>query len=176
MPRRPNMNNDELKIWFYNQKNITETGCWNWLGGKIKNGYGMTSVNGKRYLTHRYSLELFNNEPIDKNLEVRHMCHNPSCYNPNHLKTGTHNDNMKDMVNAGRQSKGLSLSLKLKNIERKKLLGENNLKSKISEKEVREICILKDFISPLELSEIYSISKTHIHRIQSRKFWKHVVI
>jgi hypothetical protein len=174
MQRRKKMSDSDLEIWFYQQKEITETGCWNWKGGKIKDGYGMTSIKGKRYLIHRYSLELYNKKPIDKNLEVRHMCHNPSCYNPEHLKTGTHADNMKDMVDANRQSKGELLSEKLKNIKRKKLLGENNIKSKITEKDVKEICSLKDFISQVELSEIYNISRTHIQRIQSRQFWKHV--
>ena len=32
MPRRPNMNDEELVIWFYNQKTITESGCWEWTG------------------------------------------------------------------------------------------------------------------------------------------------
>ena len=44
-----------------------------------------------------------NRGPIDPpSLEIRHLCHNPSCVNPDHLATGSHAENMGDRVVANR--------------------------------------------------------------------------
>lgn len=54
----------------------------------------------KNYTIHRLvaaekllELDYFD---IPSSLVIRHMCHNKSCCNPEHLKTGTHSDNTKD--------------------------------------------------------------------------------
>jgi hypothetical protein len=74
--------------------------CWEWQGAKNKQGYGMFSYMGKTLGAHRFSA-LINGIDIE-NKCVCHKCDNPSCVNPNHLFSGTHQDNTNDMVSKGR--------------------------------------------------------------------------
>lgn len=74
-----------------------------------KQDYGCTTFEGRTgvrlhrvaYCKH-HSVSL---KSID-GLFVRHMCNNPRCINPEHLLTGSHRDNMKDMVVSGRSLRG----------------------------------------------------------------------
>lgn len=81
-----------------------DSGCWEWRGTRSEAGYGRLTARrrGHRDLSaHRLSYELFNG-PIPDGLLIRHTCDNPPCVNPDHLETGTHQDNMNDMVERGR--------------------------------------------------------------------------
>jgi hypothetical protein len=82
---------------------IAENGCMEWAKFK-KNGYGVTSLNGRLEQAHRASWKVFNGE-IPKGLQVNHKCHNRSCINIDHLYIGTQKENMKDMALAGRGNK-----------------------------------------------------------------------
>ncbi len=81
--------------------------CWLWTGTQVGKGYGYFRINNprKKILAHRYSYQLhFGKFP--EYLQVMHICDNPLCVNPKHLKTGTNMDNVKDMMNKGRNPKG----------------------------------------------------------------------
>lgn len=89
---------------FMNHVSKTET-CWNWIGGKNPNGYGIFNLNtqesnGKVY-AHRLSYELFVGE-LSKSNWVLHRCDNPSCVRPEHLFLGDRQDNVDDMVSKRR--------------------------------------------------------------------------
>ena len=58
--------------------------------GSAKGGYGRINA---------YELH---NGVLANDLIVRHVCHNPRCINPKHLKCGTHKQNAQDRVAAQR--------------------------------------------------------------------------
>lgn len=74
---------------------IDSNGCWVWQRSTNSAGYGQLSEFKKYWLAHRYSYICFNGD-LKKTEVVRHMCHNPRCCNPEHLKKGTHMDNYHD--------------------------------------------------------------------------------
>lgn len=80
-------------------KNTDE--CWEWQGYKVQGGYGLFGINYRQILTHRYSWELHFGE-IPEGLWVLHKCDNPACVNPEHLFTGTSEDNINDKMIKGR--------------------------------------------------------------------------
>ena len=77
--------------------------CWIWQGPKHVNGYGRISVRGQRWYAHRLSWHIHHNKPIGKGQVIRHLCNQPLCVNPHHLRSGTQKQNMLDMHLAGRQ-------------------------------------------------------------------------
>ena len=74
-----------------------ETGCWNWLLKRDKDGYGWVKVtpqpgNQTTVPAHRYAYEQFVG-PIPAGLHIDHLCRNPSCVNPEHLEPVTQAEN-----------------------------------------------------------------------------------
>lgn len=103
-----------------------ENGCWLRWKNMQRNGYTNIVYNGNTMGAHRVSYEIFNGE-IPEGLMVRHTCHHRNCINPTHLRLGTHEDNMQDMVDARRQAKGSANGNSVLNyddvVEIKKLLA-----------------------------------------------------
>ena len=86
----------------------TDTGdmdsCWNWNRSLKNGGYGQAKFKNKKWKAHRLSWTAFNGD-IPEGKQINHRCHNPACCNPSHCYIGTQQDNMNDMVDAGRCSK-----------------------------------------------------------------------
>lgn len=78
--------------------------CWEWRGPLSRAGYGISRVKeGGRWRTacgHQiaYFLATGRWERMADGRMVRHLCHNPKCCNPRHLRGGTHADNAADDV------------------------------------------------------------------------------
>lgn len=85
-------------------KVVKTSTCWIWVGYSKNGRYGTIYIAGKSVCAHRASYELFIG-PIPDGLEVLHSCDNTKCVNPEHLKAGTHIENMRDCVNKGRKAK-----------------------------------------------------------------------
>ena len=86
-----------------NMQPVTESGCWIFTGCTTWDGYGRIRHNGEVKLAHVVSYEIFKGH-IPAGLIVMHSCDVRCCINPTHLSVGSHNDNMKDMTNKGRQA------------------------------------------------------------------------
>ncbi len=96
--------------------------CWEWMGAKRKDGYGVVWHGGKIIRAHRFVVKEFNPE-----IKVSHRCDNPCCVNPRHLFKGTQVDNLMDMKKKKRGSSHFYEK------------GTKNPKAKFSLKEVEEI-------------------------------------
>ena len=81
------------------------TKCWVWSGEMATNGYGKIKVFGRYKSAHRFSHEL-NNGPIEEGMEILHSCDNRKCVNPDHLRQGTHAENMQEAAERGRMRSG----------------------------------------------------------------------
>jgi hypothetical protein len=103
---------------------IEEDGCWRWLSGRSRKGYGRFGMNGE-WKAHRVMWELYNEQRIPPGLHVLHSCNRPECIQPAHLRTGSNQDNVDDKVASGRQPR-----------------GEDNGQATITEMEAGEILFL----------------------------------
>lgn len=137
--------------------------CWNWIGQKTNDGYGRRRVNGKKMLAHRIVWMSLHGD-IEFGLCVLHKCDNPSCVNPDHLFIGTHQENMDDKNNKGRQTRSI---------------GEKNGSAKLTKNDVDEIrklytkgSNLKSEHSLTGLAKKYGVSFAQIYRIVNFISWK----
>lgn len=93
--RRPSGNSLQDRFWEKVEK--TPGGCWVWQGAKRGKGYGDIYVgDGRRMATHQLSYQ-WAHGTIPDGMFVLHRCDNKLCVNPDHLFTGTHQDNMDDL-------------------------------------------------------------------------------
>jgi hypothetical protein len=169
-------------------------GCWPWKGHRTRTGYGTICVgsrtDGSRNTVpaHRAAWEAANG-PIPGGLFVLHECHNPSCVRPDHLRLGTHRDNMTDMVKAGRQAAGDRNGARLHpdRIPRgdahwshadpaRVARGEQHGMAKLVEGDVVAIRIAYDAggTSYQRLADFYGVTKHMIRNVVKRRNWKHV--
>ena len=80
-------------------------GCWVWIGHRFPNGYGSFSPGGREHsvYAHRWSYQHYIG-PIPDGREVAHICGNPSCVNPGHLRAMTHRENLFDTPTSTRRN------------------------------------------------------------------------
>lgn len=92
-------------FWLKVDKGTHPKGCWLYTGFLKWDGYGWLArkMDGRnRYMTaHRYAWILKHGEPA-AGLSIMHDCDVPACCNPDHLRVGTHAENMADMKAKGR--------------------------------------------------------------------------
>lgn len=83
------------------------SGCWLWRGAK-NDKYGRIRVDGRLELPHRVMAyathKLRSIRQGGRRLVVMHMCDQPLCCNPSHLRVGTPSANMQDAAEKGRLS------------------------------------------------------------------------
>ena len=158
----------ERRFWKRVDKQGPEE-CWNWLGAKDKDGYGVFRAF-KESRAHRVSYILWRGE-IGASL-VCHACDNPSCVNPVHLFLGSHQDNASD-----RQSKGRYDSIR----------GEKHYTHKSPEKRMRgskhgnsilnedTVLLIKGRLAQgdrgIDIASDLGLTKSHVSLIKCGKAW-----
>lgn len=74
------------------------TDCWNWSGAFSKSNGGMYgSFSPKHHVSiaaHRWSFEYFHKKKISEGMVIDHLCNNPKCVNPAHLRETTQRENI----------------------------------------------------------------------------------
>lgn len=155
----------------------SKTGCWEWMGTRHSNGYGVMrwSQRGTKsglVTTHRASWIIHFGE-IPDGLCVIHRCDNRRCVNPYHLSLGTIADNVRDCVTKNRHAygdrNGNRLHPELVN------RGESHGMAKLTEIQVKRIRKLySSGKTQLQIASMFEIKRTHVQQITSRRTWRYI--
>lgn len=144
---------------FWSRLTHQANGCWEWAGPKDSRGYGHLAWNGKNARAHRVAYELQHGEiprgSGHHGTVIMHLCDNKLCCNPEHLKPGTHADNMADMKAKGRRKRVNS--------------GERNGRAKLTPEQV--IAIRADKRGKRTIAKDYGISPAQAQRVRLGKQW-----
>lgn len=84
--------------------------CWIWVGAQTSDGYGKCMFySGREDMVHRLAFAFSNGftslDDLD-GLVIRHSCDVRLCGLPEHLISGTHEDNVQDRVHRNRSACG----------------------------------------------------------------------
>lgn len=138
------------------------TPCIIWKKYCTRAGYGQVGVGGKVLYAHRVAYAEANGVSVESldGIEVRHVCDNPPCVNPEHLVLGTHAQNMGDMKERGRSPQ-----------------GTRNGQAKLTDEEV---ALIRSLYIPRHrelggsaLSRRFGVSQQHISSIVNFQRWSY---
>lgn len=133
------------------------TPCRVWTGAAYESGYGRISStkHNSHERVHVVAWEHANG-PIPPGKCVMHKCDTRLCFAEDHLILGTQQDNVSDMDAKGR---------------RRSVYGELHYKTKFTEDDIKKI--RQDTHTLEVIGKEYNVSADCIHRIKTRKTWKH---
>ena len=155
----------EARFRKYVSTTPTETGCLLWTGcfQQVTPNYRRPQFSvstSKPASAYRVAYRLWKGE-IPEGLCVRHTCDNPMCVNPEHLVLGTHQDNMRDMAERGRQ-----------HVPKPNSRGEKHHNAKLTEEKVREILLSNETRNAIATR--MGVSPSTVKAIRNGRLWKHV--
>jgi hypothetical protein len=79
---------------FLQKIQVSDSGCWDWVGYRDRDGYGRVTINKVPYGTHRIIYEYYHGQ-ICPDLVIDHLCKNRKCVNPTHLEQVTNKENLR---------------------------------------------------------------------------------
>lgn len=87
-----------------------DTPCWIWKMKPNSDGYAVMKYRQKAYKVYRVMWERSTGQTIPAGMSALHRCDTPACVNPTHIRIGTQEENIADMMSKGRQrsSRGLT--------------------------------------------------------------------
>lgn len=140
------------------------TGCWLWMAGEDRDGYGMFWSAGKTHRATHFSLTVLAGQDRPPGKLAIHSCDVPWCVNPNHLCWATQKENIADAIRKDRR----------RNVGPPPLLrGEKNNHAVLTEADVR--IIRKEprrYGSVRDLAVRYGVCRGTIKAVLYRKTWK----
>lgn len=125
--------------------------CLLWQGCRDKDGYGLTSIRGKKLPAHRAVMSFLSDV---SGQYVLHKCANRDCVNPEHLYLGDQKQNVQDQIDAGTF-----------------VYGSKNGRAKLTEEQVIEL--RNSTVSNKEWAEKLNLAYSTIWDARNRK-WKHL--
>ena len=141
--------------WLRRQKGCAQDDCLVWPFGKTAAGYGACYVDGEIKYAHRIMCTWAHGEPTPEKNHAAHLCGNPSCVNPAHLKWKSAKDNAADKLRHGTDNR-----------------GEKCGTSKLLKSQVIEICQLLDAgMLQKEVAKIYGVKTSAIADINIGRNW-----
>jgi hypothetical protein len=146
----------EKRFWKKVQK-AEPNECWEWQGAISKNGYGVIGHNGTNRGAHRVSYEIHNGA-VPAGMNVLHSCDNRSCVNPNHLRSGTQSENIKEAVDKGRKFVPCAS-------------GEKNPKSKLTQEQANYIKS-NPGMRHTEIAKMFCVSPNTVRGVRIGRTWK----
>jgi hypothetical protein len=165
---------DEMREFLRSKVSISEeSGCWLWLGGLDKDGYGQTHYRGKNIRAHRVTWILANGA-IPAEMVVMHECDTPACINPAHLKLGTNLENNEDKMQKKRHrvASGDAHYMRKRPGQR---AGEKCPTAKLDEAAARRILKqISEGKGQREIASEFGVSRTAISAIATGRNWKHL--
>lgn len=131
--------------------------CREWAGKRTRSGYGRLTINRIETYAHRAMMVALTGQPIPEGLCVLHSCDNKPCINPNHLRIGTHAENMRDAKERGRY----------KGPPKGSWTGVKNPKSVLTLSQRKQIVsLLRDGKSATEISESFPVTPARCGQIR----------
>ena len=91
--------------------------CWEWTGEyNTKRRTPYWNLNGKKVIPYRTVYELTHGVKLERTQMILHSCDNRRCCNPDHMKVGTHEQNMKDMTDRERHGQSAAVVKAIKQL------------------------------------------------------------
>lgn len=149
------------------------------MGALSSKGYGSIRISKKTYIASRVSFVIYKGT-IPNGLCILHSCDIPSCVNPDHLRLGTHLENIQDMISKKRDvwsnfSKKNNLKILFSKMRKGKNLGSNNSNAKFSEEKILKIRSLhREGIKQTEIAKMFYTTQSRICEIVKRKTWRNI--
>lgn len=127
--------------------------CVLWPHAVSKQGYGVTTYNGKRASVHVLALELTVGPRPTPQHDAMHACRNRHCMNPKHLRWGTRSENSLDRHRDG-----------------------TCWQAKLTPDQVVAIRYLADrrLVPQAQLAATFGVCLNTIEQIKARSIWKHI--
>lgn len=139
-----------------------DDGCWIWVGSIGEDGYGRLYVGGTRHMDKAHRVALFFKTGRFPTGVVRHTCDVRACCNPDHVVEGTQLENVRDMIQKGRQVQ---------------VLGSRRGTAKLTEKSVadaRREWAEGRWPTKKACADAYGVDESTMAKALCGQTWKHV--
>lgn len=158
----PNRSHHDEHVSFLDQLLKASTSgddCVSWPFGRMKFGYGQTTIDGRKWLVHTYvCIQTHGPSPTSKH-QASHACGNGhlGCVNPRHIRWLTPSENQREREKHGTAMKGV-----------------NSPMAKLTEEDVLQIRRLKGLVTQDDIASMFGITQSQVSHIIHRKAWSHL--